>query len=376
MAVNDIGNINSVLATVLQGQSRSTVPLATSPLNVVTNPVAVATAVTQNLTPAQQAAVLGTEAVQTLNLQPSAPTDPLLATGTAPDMTTVLESPGLSPAQEAALAVNQTVQAAIQPQNLTPAQQAALTVNQATQALATQQTPAETAAATAITTPTPAPAPVETTLAAAGIAGGGGATATTPAGSTAVSAVTTAAPTVVPATPTTAATTVAAPAEAMPAQPTVAQPIPYANAFAVYEVRNPTPPPREPAAIRKEVHPAVPVGRVRPVDPLVLRQEWEKRKREKRQGSGQAVAAAPRPPLAEKAIRDLVRQANETLAASGVPLHLVLSQSAEGFALDVYECLNDAMCEMTQEVPLDLNNLMTILDNLEHESGIIININT
>ena len=136
MPVDSINNTTPVLPTTLQGQVHTSVPLATSPLNLVKNPVAVATAATQNLSPAQQAALLGSEAVQTLNLAPTSPAEPLLATETTPDLTTITESQGLSPAQEAALAVNQTVQTALEPQNLTPAQQAALAVNQATQNLA------------------------------------------------------------------------------------------------------------------------------------------------------------------------------------------------------------------------------------------------
>ena len=57
-------------------------------------------------------------------------------------------------------------------------------------------------------------------------------------------------------------------------------------------------------------------------------------------------------------------------------MHLVLAQNEDGFALDIYECSNDAVCEVTQEITLDLNNLLTTLDNLEHETGIIVNIKT
>lgn len=373
MAVDDINSINSVLKTVLQGQTRTPVSLATSPLNLVKDPVAVAVAATENLTPEQQTALLGNEAVQILSGEPTAQPDPLLADGTTVDATTILDSEGLSPAQQAALAVNETVQTALETQNLTPAQQAALAVNQATQPLAAAQTPAETvipaAAEAEVAGQAAPPGPGEVTTAvgtAAGVA--------TPE-ETAAAATAAATPAV---TTTPAATTTVAREVPIAAQPAVALPIPYANAFVVYEVRNPTPPPDEPGAIRRDIHPAVPIGRVRRVDPLVLRQEWEKRKRNRQPEGGHpaAAVAASRPPLAEKAIREIIRQANDDLAASGVPLHLVLAQSAEGFALDVYECLDEAMCEMTQEIPLDFKNLWTVLDNIEHETGIIVNIKT
>lgn len=363
MAIDEINGANPILPAALQRQVQTTVPLAGSPLTTVRNAAAVAAAATQNLTAAQQAALLGSEAVQTLNLEPVSPVEPLLATGTTPNITTVIESQGLSPAQQAALAVNETVQTAVETQNLTPAQQAALTVNQATQTLTAPLTSQEATipAATAGTAgQTPAPGPVATTL-------------TTGAETSAALAATAATATV---TTTPATETAAASAGVTAARQAAAQPIQYQNAVAAYEVRNPTPPPAEPRPIRKDLHPPLPIGRVRPVDPLVLRQEWEKRKKAKYKESGYQGEAEPRPPLAEKAIRDLMRQANEDLAASGAPLHLVLAQNDEGFVLDVYDCSDDGMCQVTQEVPIDLNHLLTLLDNLEHEAGIIVNIKT
>lgn len=371
MAVDDINSTNPVLPAALQRRIQTSVPLATSPLNLVKEPVAVAVAATQNLTPAQQADLLGVEALQTLNLEPAFPAEPLLANGTTPDLTTIIESEGLSPARQAALAVNETVQSVIEAQNLTPAQQAALTVNQATQTLAAPLAAPEALLATA-TTATAAiagqttPPGQEETTAAAGTAAGVAATGVTPA--------TTSATPTVAATPATEAT---AASEALnPARQAAAQSIEFRNAVAVYEVRNPTPPSPDPGPIRKDLHPPLPIGRVRPVDPLVLRQEWEKRKKTRQKETGNPETAEPRPAMAEKTIRDLVKQANEDLAASGAPLHLVLARSEKGFTLDIYDCSDDAVCEMAQEVPLDLDNLLTILDNLEHEAGIIVNIKT
>ncbi|MFA7347243.1 MAG: hypothetical protein WCZ86_05745 [Desulfurivibrionaceae bacterium] len=366
MAVDEINSTNPVLPTALQSRVQTSVPLAASPLATVKNPVAVATAATQGLTPAQQAALLGSEAVQTLNLGPTSPAEPLLATGVTPGLTTVTESQGLSPAQQAALAVNETVQTAIEPHNLTPAQQAALTVNQATQTLTVPLTTPETTITPAgAAGQTPAAGPTETPFT-IGTTTGGATTGVT-------STTTTATPTV---TTTPATETTIARQGAPPTQQAATQPISYRNAFAVYEVRNPTPPPPDPMPTRKDLHPPLPIGRVRPVDPLVLRQEWEKRKKAKRKEAGRAEEIEPRSPMGEKAIRDLVRQANEDLAANGVPLHLVLVQNEEGFALDIYDSSGDAVCAVTQEVPLDLTHLLTILDNLEHEAGIIINIKT
>jgi hypothetical protein len=367
MAIDDINPTNPVLPAALQNRTQTAVPLATSPLNIVKNPVAVATAATQNLPPAQQAALLGSEALRTLTLEPTSPAEPLLATGTTTGIITVTESEGLSPAQQAALAVNETVQTAIESQNLTPAQQAALAVNQATQTLAGPLPPAETpipetTAGIAGQTPSPAPgnAVVATGTATAAVA-------TEAASATAAST---------PPAAAASATEATARQGLNLAQPQATRDIPYKNAFAVYELRNPTPPPADPEPIRKDLQPPLPIGRVRRVDPLVLRQEWEKRKKTKRKESGVREELPPRPPLAEKAIHDLIQQTNEDLNASGVPVQLVLAKTEEGFALDIYDCSDDAVCTVTQEVPLDLSNLLTILDNIEHEAGIIINIKT
>jgi hypothetical protein len=364
MAIDDINTTNPVLPAALQGRTQTSVPLATSPLNIVKNPVAVATAAAQNLTATQQAALLGSEALRTLTLEPTSPAEPLLATGTTTGITTVTESEGLSPAQQAALAVNETVQTAIESQNLTPAQQAALTVNQATQTLTGPLTPAETATTAGIAGQTPSPAPGSAVVA-TGTATAAVATEAAPATAAAAS------------TATAASATEATARQGLNlAQPLATRDIPYKNAFAVYELKNPTPPTADPEPIRKDLQPPLPIGRVRRVDPLVLRQEWEKRKKTKRKESGVREELPPRPPLAEKSIHDLIQQTNEDLNASGVPVQLVLAKTEEGFALDIYDCSDDAVCTVTQEVPLDLDNLLTILDNLEHEAGIIINIKT
>ncbi|MCX5877037.1 MAG: hypothetical protein NT087_12245 [Deltaproteobacteria bacterium] len=368
MAVDDSNKINSVLPTALQSRVKTSVPFASSLLNIVKNPFAVAVAAIKNLTPTQQAALLGSEALQTLNLEPTVPAEPLLANSTTPDSTTILESQGLSPAQEAALAVNETVQTALETQNLTPAQQAALAANQATQTMVAPPAAAETTipAAAGVAGQTPAPGAVTTSLAsgAALVVEAPGVNIVPPA-----------------ATPTqlevSATETAVAPAVLNPTQVATAQPISYKNAFAVYEVKDPNPAPTNPASIRQEVHSLLSIGRVRPIDPLVLKQAWEIRKKTRsKEVAFQEDNTDFRPPLAEKAIQQKIVQANEDLAKSGVPLHLVLAQNDGAFVLDIYDSSDGAVCQVVQEVPVDLDNLLTLLDNLEHEAGIIVNVRT
>lgn len=171
---------------------------------------------------------------------------------------------------------------------------------------------------------------------------------------------------------TVAETTVASVGQSV-AAPAVPQPILDRNPIAVpvYEIRDQNPQPAEPKPRRKDVLPLPPIGRVRPVDRLVLRQEWERRKERGRRQEGEV-----RPPLEERAIREMIGRVNEDLAANGLPLRLVLARNAEGYSLDIYDCSDAEVCRLAQEVPLDLNELLTILDNLQHETGIIINIKT
>ena len=152
-----------------------------------------------------------------------------------------------------------------------------------------------------------------------------------------------------------------------------AQPILDRNpiAMAVYEIRDQKPAPPEPKPIRREVVRPVPIGRVRPVDRLVLKQEWERRKENRQHEEVQS-----RPPLAERSSRQMISQVNEDLAANGLPLRLVLVKNNEEYSLDIYDCSDDTVCRLSQEVHIDLKELLTTLDNLQHETGIIINIKT
>ncbi len=118
MAGDEINSSNSVLPIVLPTQVRISAPLATTPLNNILNPVPVAVVATQDLTPAQQSALLVNETLQGLNFLPSSPGDALLINETSPSLTTFVETLSLSPAQQAALTVNETLQTLATPSAL------------------------------------------------------------------------------------------------------------------------------------------------------------------------------------------------------------------------------------------------------------------
>lgn len=391
MAVDEIDNTNAVLptATLVSSRQRSPVPSAATPLNVPTP--AIPAAAPQVLPPAQQAALLVNETLRALNFVNQSPADALLFNEMNPVVSAIVETQGLTPAQQTALLVNETLQtlniapssasaallidetnpalaAALEAQDLPLTQQAALAINETLQDLGTATlAPANTiAAGPAAGAPSPMPGPLAATLfeaTAAGVATAGETSGGRPPATTA-------------AMPTALATTrpeTAAASAALPTQSNAVQPILDRNPIAVpvYEVRDPTPAPSAPKPIRKDLSPSLPIGRVRPVDRLVLRQEWEKRKER-----GRRPTPSPRPSLTERSLQQMVNQANEDLTANGLPLRLVLAKNDEGYSLDIYDCSDETLCRLAQEVPLDLNHLLTTLDNIQHETGIIVNIKT
>lgn len=141
--------------------------------------------------------------------------------------------------------------------------------------------------------------------------------------------------------------------------------------LAVHEIRNPNPGPGEPAPVSTEIQPAAPAGMTRPVDMAALRQIWT------RQRPGvYEEKIPPTVPALEKDLRRVLSRVNEDLAVSGLPLHLVIARSETGYAVDVYDCSDNEVCRLTYDVPLKREELTTVLENLQHETGIIIDISS
>ena len=141
--------------------------------------------------------------------------------------------------------------------------------------------------------------------------------------------------------------------------------------LAVYETRNPNPGPGEPAPVSTEVQPAAPAGMIRPVAMAALRQIWT------RQRPGVYEENIPSAvPALEKDLRRVLSRVNEDLAGSGLPLHLVIARRETGYAVDVYDCSDNEVCRLTYDVPLKREELTTVLENLQHETGIIIDISS
>ncbi len=346
MPIDEISPTNSILLAALQRQGRALAPSA-STFNTGLNPTLGIVTENQALTPVQQTTLLVNETLQSLNFVPSSTAETLRINETNPTINTALETQNLSLTQQTDLAFNDTLQA------LGP--------------LSTVlRNPISAAASGEGSQSLPSVAGVEAnTVAATGVA---------TALESQTLTLTTTSSSSTPSMATATATTTSVDEALNPSQTTaITQPILDRNLIAVpiYEIRDPKPLQADPKPRRKEILPAMPSGRVRPVDRLVLRQEWERRKER-----GQREEMPPRPPLAERSIRDMIQRANEDLAANGLPLHLVLAKNNDGYCLDIYDCSDEAVCRLSQEVHLDLNELLTILDNLQHETGIIINIKT
>lgn len=136
--------------------------------------------------------------------------------------------------------------------------------------------------------------------------------------------------------------------------------------LAVYETRNPSPAPGEPAPIPSEVRPPLPAGRARPVGRAALRQAWANY-RARMVEENVPAALAP----AERDLRHVLTQVNADLTANGLPLHLVVAKKEGGYALNVYDCSDNETCWLTRDVPLTFED--ATITNLQHGTGIIIN---
>ena len=138
--------------------------------------------------------------------------------------------------------------------------------------------------------------------------------------------------------------------------------------IAVHEIRNPTPGPGEPTPVPPELQPPLPAGRARPVGRAALRQAWA------RQQYGVYEENIPASiPAMERDLRHVLTRVNADLAANGLPLHLVIAKNETGYAVDVYDCSDNEVCRLTHDVPLKFEDLTITLDNLQNETGIIIN---
>ncbi|ADH86961.1 hypothetical protein [Desulfurivibrio alkaliphilus] len=120
--------------------------------------------------------------------------------------------------------------------------------------------------------------------------------------------------------------------------------------------------------------------RVEEVDPVpavarigAFRREWNRNR-----GGEQQSAPRPRNLNAEQEqeVRRQVRHANRKFEEQGIFLRLVLSRREDGFHLDVYDCTDNTMCQLAADLVITLDELPTLLRNLEDEAGLLVDTRT
>ncbi|MDH3392460.1 MAG: hypothetical protein OEL66_00505 [Desulfobulbaceae bacterium] len=135
----------------------------------------------------------------------------------------------------------------------------------------------------------------------------------------------------------------------------------------VYEIKKPIPTPvKKPVAKRRDLWPVEKVSAATPVDELMKR--W--RRPRERQGEERRKAQLTKTAKAD--VRAMIAKANNDFHRQEVPIRLVLVQDEDGYVIDVYDCHDDDACRIVGDLVIDLDDLPTLLRNLERESGILL----
>jgi len=143
--------------------------------------------------------------------------------------------------------------------------------------------------------------------------------------------------------------------------------------LAVYQPNDPAPQPGAPEPIDKEVPPLTPVTGVSPVGNARYRQALLRARAGELAGyTGEYNTARTTMAQVEKSIIASLGQANADLAAHGLDLHLVFAKHEDGFALDVYDCSYNEACRLSYDIAISLDNVGSVLGNLQNETGVII----
>jgi len=95
--------------------------------------------------------------------------------------------------------------------------------------------------------------------------------------------------------------------------------------------------------------------------------EWQRNREERRQKEPPLF-----PSTEETTVRRLVEQVNTHLKTQKILLHLVLIKDEHGYSLDVYDCADNERCSIIGDVIIDLNDLPSLLKNLQQEAGILL----
>jgi hypothetical protein len=146
-------------------------------------------------------------------------------------------------------------------------------------------------------------------------------------------------------------------------------PTPYA--IAVYEVNSQKTAPLEPEPETKPVEPTPPVEKA---GLLNLFFHWTSGVKEKEADS--PIYIPYNKLTEEEVLRKIIHHFNESQVNKNLPTRLALASTAEGLALDVYDCSDNIVCRLAYNAPLGSSSLTQIMDHLRKDDGVFINTRT
>lgn len=156
-------------------------------------------------------------------------------------------------------------------------------------------------------------------------------------------------------------------------QPAVLFPDRTPYVLVVYLINDPAPPPSsrvEPIDV--DVTPTAAVAEILAVGNARLRQAQFRKRARAQTGTVEYNETLNTVEQAERSIRYSLDRVNADMAAHNRPFHLVFARHGDNFALDVYDSSFSDASRMMYDVPIALDKLTVVLDNLEHETGIIV----
>lgn len=135
----------------------------------------------------------------------------------------------------------------------------------------------------------------------------------------------------------------------------------------VHEIKNPMPAqPTKLVPEERELDPVFAASAIARVKRF--KQEMEKNREFERRRQGRR----PLTPETHRTVREMVEHVNANLEKNGILVHLVLSKNEEGYAVDVYDCTNNQVCEVIRDIYIDLDDLPSLIRKLQQETGFIV----
>lgn len=100
----------------------------------------------------------------------------------------------------------------------------------------------------------------------------------------------------------------------------------------------------------------------------VFKREWERDRDEARPSPRRQYLNAEE----EREVRSLVAQANRGFERNDIFLRLLLTKTADGYLLDIYDCASDEVSLIITDLTITIDELPTLLRNLEKEMGLLV----